>query len=148
MNKYFRPTVDSVALMGNVNFKALVPLILTVDLWSVADVRYARDSFFSSSVLCNARTDAGLQSVIHFINEVLAGMSNTHTHSALIAQPALMAIITLSLSIRGLCNVIRPPLPQEHTHTHPLLSTAEFYKICKMLFHALQISFDLGKLKG
>lgn len=68
--------------MGPVNLTLSHPFnsVKTVaDLSNVDGAKLCTIFFCFSSVLCNARSDVQLQSVIHFINEVLAGMPNTHT---------------------------------------------------------------------
>lgn len=62
-----------------------------------------------------------------------------------------MAIITLSLSIRGLCNVIGPLFhnpAHRHSRTPPHHHHQSSLKFAQCFFYVLQISFDLVQQKG
>lgn len=98
---------DSVALMAQRTFERTPAFNCDIDLWSEGDLSYG--TFFTSLILLP---------VIQCINEVLADTFNTH-FVFLIAQPAVMATISLSLSICGLCNVIGPPYPTR-SPPHPI----------------------------
>lgn len=107
-NKYFRLRLS--CPNEKCKFWSCQAFNSTVDLMSVAELRYVRDSFLFHS-FCAV---PGLHKNYCLWFTLL--MKCWQICLLLIAQPALMAIITLSLSIRDLCNVIRPPLPWAHTH--------------------------------
>lgn len=87
--------------MANVNFKGPPAFNCNIDLWSEGDRSYG--TFFTPLILDDC-------CLIQCINEVLADMANTHS-VFLIAPSAVIAVISLPLSIWALCDVIRPPSP-------------------------------------